>query len=312
MPIDPELQRLLEVVPLVHISDVSVAEAREVYIERVTALPVLTELPSVYDRELPGPQGAPAVPVRVYSPAESPDGLPVVAYFHGGGWTIGSVATHDAVCRRMAEGTGAIVVSVDYRLSPEHPFPAAVDDSHAALCWLGANAGELGGDPARLAVAGDSAGANIAAALTLLCRDQGGPELCFQLLWYPATVLDANLPSLAENADAPILNARDMDVFLRYYLADLDPADAPVTLVPGNAEDHSGLPPAFVATAQYDPIRDDGIRYADKLRASGVPVIQRNYEDMVHGFVGFASAVPTAAAAADEAISALADGLKAS
>lgn len=308
MPIDPELRALLDVVPLAHISEVDVGQARQVYLQRVAALPVLTELPEVYDREVPDSAGA--VPVRIYSPVASPDGLPIVAYFHGGGWTIGSVATHDAVCRRMAERTGAVVVSVDYRLSPEYPFPAAVDDCYAVLRWLGANAAEIGGDPARLAVAGDSAGGNLAAALTLLSRDGGGPELCFQLLWYPATVLDGDLPSLVENADAPVLTARDIDVFLRYYLGDLDPSDAPETLAPGNADDHSGLPPAFVATAQYDPIRDDGIRYADKLRAAGVPVTARNYPDMVHGFVGFAPAVPAAAAAVEEALDALAQGLK--
>lgn len=308
MPIDPELRQLLDVVPLVHISDVSVEEARAVYLERMAMVPVTVQLPGIVDREVPGPDGVAAVPVRIYTPVEAPSGLPVVVYFHGGGWTIGDLDTHDGICRAIAARTGAIVVSVDYRLAPEHPFPAAVEDCYAVLRWVGGHAGELGGDPSRIAVAGDSAGANLAAVMTLLSRDNGGPPLCFQLLWYPATAMDPSLPSLTENADAPVLSTADVEVFLRRYLGGQDPAEVPPTLAPAMAE-LSGLPPAFIATAQYDPIRDDGIRYAEKLRAAGVQVELRNHEDMVHGFISFASLIPAAAAAVDEALGALKAGL---
>lgn len=250
------------------------------------------------------------IPVRIYwPPIPEHDNLPVVVFYHGGGWSIGDLDTHDPVARAHAVGAGAIVVSVDYRLAPEHPFPAGIDDAWAALRWVGENAAELGGDPTRIAVAGDSAGGNISAVMTQLARDNGGPPLVFQLLWYPATTGDMTSPSMTENANAPILDRDAIAAFLHWYLPPaLDiskPETLPPTFAPANATDLSGLPPAFIGTAGYDPIRDDGTRYAEMLTTAGVPVELSNEPTLVHGYVRFATAVPAAAKATNRGLAAL-------
>jgi acetyl esterase/lipase len=322
MPLDPDLDALLKAVPPPRISDPALdyLQVRKTFDSLAELLPVTIELPEVRDLTVPGPDGAPPVSVRLYRPPADtppgPAGLPAVLLLHGGGWVFGSVRSHDHVARRIAAGTGALVVSVDYRLAPEHPYPAAVDDCWAALEWLAGHAAEVGADPARIALAGDSAGGNLAAALTLLARDRGGPALCFQLLWYPAVMLDPELPSQLENADAPVLNAADGVEFARLYVGHLmeghptgrPPAEElPATLAPGHAADLTGLPPAYVAVAQYDPLRDDGVRYVARLREAGVPATVRNFETMVHGFVNFAPVVAAAGAATDETLLALRD-----
>ncbi|MGY4651679.1 alpha/beta hydrolase [Mycobacterium sp. URHB0021] len=250
------------------------------------------------------------VPVRIYwPPIEQHENLPVVVFYHGGGWAVGDLDTHDAAARDHALGTEAIVVSVDYRLAPEHPFPAGIDDAWAALRWVGEHAAELGGDPARIAVAGDSAGGNISAVMAQLARDNGGPPLVFQLLWYPPTTSDPTLPSMIENADAPILDSATIAAFLQWYLPEGtevgDPATLPATLAPANAVDLSDLPPAYIATAEHDPLRDDGARYAELLSTAGVPVELHNSPTLVHGFVRFTRAVPAAAEAAGRGFAAL-------
>ncbi|OSC29767.1 lipase [Mycobacterium vulneris] len=248
------------------------------------------------------------IPVRIYWPDSDASPLPVVVFYHGGGFCLGDLDTHDPVARAHAVGAEAVVVSVGYRLAPEHPFPAGVDDCWAALQWVAENAAELGGDPNNIAVAGDSAGGNLAAVTALLARDNGGPALRFQLLWYPTVTADLSLPAYTDNADAPILNREVIDAFLSWYVPDLDitdPKALPTTMAPANAADLSGLAPAYIGTAEHDPLRDDGACYAELLGAAGVPVELSNEPTLVHGFVSFALAIPAAAEATERGLTAL-------
>jgi acetyl esterase len=313
-PIDPVFKALLDAVPLTFnaAEGVEVARAR---IKQLQAPPEMLPQLRIENRTI-GYGELTEIPVRIYWPpsvtSEAGDqGLPVVVLYHGGGWSIGDLDTHDPVARAHSVGAEAIVVSVDYRLAPEHPFPAGIDDSWAALRWVGEHATELGGDPNRIAVAGDSAGGNIAAVMAQLARDnadQGGPPLVFQLLWYPSTTADLTLPSFTENADAPILDRDVIDAFMQWYIPGVDITDhatLPATLAPANAADLSGLPPAFIGTAEHDPLRDDGAHYAELLRPAGVPVELCNEPNLVHGYVSFALVVPAAAEAANRGVTAL-------
>jgi acetyl esterase len=305
--IDPTLKALLDTFPLTFTADDGVEVARK----RLRALKVPPEsLPNLRIEERTVGYGELTdIPVRIYwPPVAAHDDLPVVVFYHGGGWCLGDLETHDPVARAHAVSTEAIVVSVDYRLAPEHPFPAGIDDSWAALRWVAEHAAELGGDPNRIAVAGDSAGGNIAAVMTQLARDNAGPPLVFQLLWYPSLTADLSLPSYTENADAPILDTEVIAAFVSWYAPGLDitdPKTLPTSLVPANAADLSGLPPAFIGTAEHDPIRDDGAHYADLLRAAGVPVELSNEPTLVHGYASFAMVIPAAAEATDRGLAAL-------
>jgi len=261
--------------------------------------PVPTE-----DRSVPGSAGD--IPVRVYRP-QSDGPLPVVVYFHGGGFVIGDITTHDTTCHRLAAGVPAVVVSVDYRLAPEHPFPAAVDDCEAATQWVAAHAAELGADPTRLAVAGDSAGGNLAAVTSRRARDAGGPAIAFQLLVYPGCDMTRSLPSHAENGTGYLLDDDAMTWFLGNYMGDADPKHPDAS--PLFVEDLSGLPPAFVLTAEFDPLRDEGEAYADRLRAAGVPVATSRYDGMIHGFYGLDSIFDSSKKATAETVIALRDAL---
>jgi acetyl esterase/lipase len=307
---DARLKALLEAVHLEFTLDDGVEVARQ----RLRAvIPTPDRLPQMRIEERTAGHGdIDGIPVRIYwPPVAQHDNLPVVVFYHGGGWCIGDLDTHDHVARAHAVGAEAIVVSVDYRLAPEHPYPQGVDDAWAALGWVGEHAGELGGDPARIAVAGDSAGANLAAVTALLardCADWDAHPLVFQLLWYPMAVGDTSLPSFTENADAPLLNADVTAAYLAWYVPDLDfsdPAGLPTTLVPANAESLNGLPPAFIGTAGYDPLRDDGATYAELLSAAGVSVEYSNEPSMPHGYVSLALASPAAAGATDRGLAAL-------
>lgn len=300
--VDTILQKVLEAVPFQLTTDGGPEAARRRFAElpRREAHPDLrTE-----DRTVDGPAGP--IPIRVYWPPEA-DGtaVPVVVFLHGGGWSVGDLDTYDGTARMHAVGAGAVVVSVDYRLAPEHPYPAAVDDVWAATQWVGRHAAQLGADPARIAVAGDSAGGNLAAVVSQLARDAGAPTIAYQLLWYPSTTFDTTLPSFTENADAPVLSLSACSGYTRWYIGDLDMSEPPATLVPARAGDLSGLPPTYIAVAGHDPLRDDGARYAELLTAAGVPVELHNAETLVHGYLGYAGVVPAATEAMDRGLAAL-------
>jgi len=306
--IDPVMKGLVDACSLRFTMDDGVEYARE----QLRALkPPPETLPAmrIQDRTI-GYGDVSAVPVRIYWPSiDQHDNLPVVVFYHGGGWAIGDLDVYDGAARAHALGAEAIVVSVGYRLAPEHPYPAAIEDSWAALRWVGEHAAELGGDATRIAVAGDSAGGNICAVMTQLARDNGGPQLVFQLLWYPATTVDLTLPSMTEHADAPMLSADMVATYVRWYLPPgfdaTNPIALPPTLAPANSTDLSRLPSAYIGIAEYDPLRDDGARYAELLEAAGVPVELHNATTMVHGYMAFATAVPMAAEATNRALAAL-------
>jgi acetyl esterase len=301
-PLDAILQKVLEAVPFQFTTDGGPEASRQRFRD-LPRRPVHPEL-RVEDRTVDGPAGP--IPVRVYWPPETGAApSPVVVFLHGGGWVVGDLDTYDGTARQHAVGAGALVVSVDYRLAPEHPFPAAVDDVWAATRWAAEHAAELGADPRRLAIAGDSAGGNLAAVVALLARDAGGPPIRFQLLWYPATTWDTSLPSFTENADAPILALDAVAEFSRWYAHGQDLTNPPATLVPGRAVDLSGLAPAYIAVAGYDPLRDDGVRYGELLAAAGVPVEVHNAETLVHGYLGYAGVVPAATDAVERGLGAL-------
>lgn len=298
MSIDPELAALLAALPLPDFGspDLDPPTMRTGMEDISAMIPVSVEVDHVEDTSANG------VPIRVYRPAA--DGpQPIVVFIHGGGFVVGSVRTHDALARRIARDAAAVVVSVDYRLAPEDPFPAAVDDCWSALQWTAEHAAELGGDPKRIAVAGDSAGGNLAAVLTHLARDAGGPELVFQLLFYPVTSEHHDWPSITENAEAPVLTKRGIEYFSGQYSG--AGSAASVRSAPAMAESFTGLPPALVATAGHDPLRDDGEAYAALLERDGVPVTLRRFDAMVHGFASFDGVVPATTAAVDQCIAGL-------
>ena len=257
----------------------------------------LAQVASVEDGTVQAPGGP--VPIRTYRPG-TPGPHPTVVFFHGGGFVIGDLETHDDHARLLCRDVDAVVVSVDYRLAPETPFPGGYDDCLAAYRWVVEHAADLGGDVARLAVAGDSAGGNLAAAVALAARDAGSP-LRAQLLLYPAVdfVPGTDHRSRVENASGYLLTAEDMRWFGDHYLSDVAHAEDPRASVL-KAPDLSGAAPAVVATAEYDPLRDEGEAYATALEAAGVPVVRRRYDGLIHGFFGLGPVSPACAAAVTE------------
>jgi acetyl esterase len=305
MPLDPDAQTLLDMVRAANrpaFETVGAVEARLLYLagRRVLA-PEPMPVAETRDLTAPGPGGP--IPLRLYRPSAEGT-LPVLVFFHGGGWVIGDISTHDTVCRHLANRAECAVVSVDYRLAPEHKFPAAVEDAFAATRWVADNAGALGADPACLAVGGDSAGGNLAAVVSLLARDAGAPRIACQLLIYPATDASMRHESLARFAEGYVLTRSSMRWFYDQYLrAPADAADWRIS--PLAAPDLAGLPPAYVVTAGYDPLCDEGDEYAARLAAAGVPVEHRRFPGQVHGFLTNGKVIRAAEGALDEAAAAL-------
>ena len=280
----------------------SVAEARAQFAARDFPGLRRPEVARVVNRDMQGPGGS--LGLRIYTPHGTPHGVgpfPLMVFFHGSGFVVCSLDTHDGMCRNLCAGSGCVVVSVDYRLAPEHKFPAAPEDCLAATRWAAANAAALGADPGRIVVAGDSAGGNLAAVTALRIRDEGGPRLAGQLLLYPVTDhYDSNMPSMSENAEGYGLTRAGMIWFWNHYLS--DPAQgADSHASPLRAADLRGLPPALVVTAEYDPLRDEGEYYAERLRQAGVPAELKRWEGMNHGFLFWPGVVDKAGAAMDEA-----------
>ena len=299
MPVDRQIQMLLDLrAKLPELHTLSVADARAQFAARDFPGLRRPDISRVVNRDMQGPGGALAL--RIYTPVGNGP-FPVMVFFHGSGFVVCSLDTHDGMCRNLCAGAGCVVVSVDYRLAPEHKFPAATDDCLAATRWVAANACALGADAGCIVVAGDSAGGNLAAVTALRIRDEGGPRLKGQLLIYPVTDYhDSNAPSMAENAEGYGLTRAGMIWFWDHYLADPSQGAAPHAS-PLRAKDLSGLPPALVVTAEYDPLRDEGEEYAKRLRQAGVATEMKRWDGMNHGFFVWPGVVEKAGIAMDEA-----------
>jgi len=289
MPLDPQARAVLDMLESLGtppMGTVTAVESRAAAAAR--PLPPGAPVARVVNRTIPGPAGD--IPLRIYTPTETTASLPVLVWYHGGGWVLGTLEGVDHVCRELANTANAIIVSVDYRLAPEHRFPAGPDDCEAAYVWVLENAASFGGDPRRVAVGGDSAGGNLAAVVSLRAKEHNLPLPVFQLLIYPVTDHDFDRPSYVENADGYLLTRLAMRWFWNQYVnsaADMDhPHAAPV-----RAADLRGLPPALVITAEFDPLRDEGEAFGELLRQAGVPVTVTRYEGMIHGFYGMFPAI---------------------
>jgi acetyl esterase len=310
MPLDPTMKAILDAMPQLFTAEtlrLPAHELRRMAKERpVVGSPA--EVARVENRRIPGPGGD--IPVRIYWPAEPAEraegsralqgGGGLLVFFHGGGWVLCDLDSHDATCRALTRGAGCITISVDYRLAPEHRFPAAPEDCYAATRWAAANARELGGDPERVAIGGDSAGGNLAAVVALMARERGGPKLVHQLLVYPATDFAFQTASIKDNGRGYMLTAEAMVWFREQYLAEPRDARSPLAS-PLLAPDLSELPPATIITAEFDPLRDEGEAYGARLREAGVSTDVRRYDGVIHGFFGMAELLPQARQALEHA-----------
>jgi acetyl esterase len=288
----PEVRALLEMMDAQGGPRLETQDPVEARIARVEGMILMGGPPAplerVEDLSIPGPAGS--VPARLYATGHG--GLrPALIYFHGGGFVFGNLDTHDSLCRALAKASDAIVISVDYRLAPEHKFPAAVDDSYAATQWVAANAERLGIDACRVSVGGDSAGGNLATVIAMRCRATGGPKLSSQVLLYPVTDMGRfDTASYVELAENYFLTRAAMEWFGGHYVAAEDHKRHP-EVSPLRAPDLSGLPPALVITAEFDPLRDEGEAYARRLEQAGVQVTSKCYPGMIHGFVSMHAAL---------------------
>jgi len=299
MPLDPQAQRVIDAMAALNLKPVeesTPAEARESIRARTAALGPFPDVAAVVDHRVPVAGGE--ITVRAYSPG-GPGPHPALVYYHGGGWVIGDLHTHDGLCRSLTNAARCAVLSVDYRLAPESKYPVAVEDSYAALLWIAANADRLGIDRRRIAVGGDSAGGNLATVVALAARDRKGPRLALQVLIYPVTDHDLDTRSYVENATGYVLTREGMRWFWNHYLAREAQGREPYAS-PLRASSLAGLPPALVITAEYDPLCDEGEAYAARLRDSGVPVTLTRYPGMFHGFVRMTNILDKARTALDE------------
>lgn len=283
MPLDPQVQKVLDIMAAAGgkpIGEASVAEARAAAWGWLEFAGPGEPVAKVENRFIPGPTAD--LPVRIYTPAGKWP-LPAIVAFHGSGWVISNIDHCDATHRELCNRSGCVVVAVNYQKAPEHKFPTPLNDCYAAVQWVVANAAALGIDPAKVGVGGDSAGGNLATAVCIRARDEGGPTIAFQMLVYPAVDCRFDTPSMRENAEGYLLTTDAVKWFWGQYLAKPEDAANPLAS-PLRCADLSRLPPAIVVTAEFDPLRDEGELYADRLAAAGVPTIKRRYDGMVHAF----------------------------
>lgn len=296
-PLNGEAQAMLEALNagFPRVETMTAAQARAAVAERRVPVDNLDDVGSATDRAIPGPDGA--VPVRVYEPhGGTPGDRAAIVFCHGGGFVFCDIESHDGFCRALARGVHAVVVSVDYRLAPEHPAPAAVLDAFTAYCWTVRHAAELGIDPARTAVAGDSAGGNLAAVTALLCHDRGVTPPAAQLLIYPALDPALDTDSYRRYATGYFNTRAAMQWYWRQYLGAQTVFDPPYLVAPARADSHAGLPPALIVTAGLDPLHGEGCDYARLLRGAGVPVVHRDFPGLFHGFLTIQAFAPAASA----------------
>lgn len=303
MKIDPGAQQVIDLIKAAGrppYETVGHMEARRLYLEARRVLqPEPMPIAEMRDLTAPGPAGPIAIRLYRARTAKEGEAQPALIYFHGGGWVIGNLDSHDGVCRGLANGADCTVLSVDYRLAPEHKFPAAIDDAVAATGWIAANATSLGIDAKRLAVGGDSAGGNLSAVVALDARDKGAPKLRFQLLIYPACDMAMTHPSIAERAGQLPLTRATLKWFIDLYLRDTaDVGDWRAS--PLKAKSLANVPPAYVLTAGCDPLRDEGEAFAAALKAAGVPVEAKRFDGQIHGFMTMGKFIPDAAKAMRE------------
>jgi acetyl esterase len=304
MPLDPQMKSLLDAMAKANLPGfhtLTPVEARKQMVSRVA--PVTPEpIAQVEDRSIPGPGGE--IPIRIYTP-EGSGPFGALVYFHGGGWVLGDIAMTDQPCRMLAKQSGCVVASVEYRLAPEHKFPAAPDDCYAATKWVSDNASSIKVDPKRIAVGGTSAGGTLAAVVAIMARERGCPGIAYQLLIYPATTAELTSPSQKQFAeDGYILSRADMEWFWGHYLASTADRTNPYAC-PAYIKTFSGLPPAMVITAEYDPLRDEGEAYAVRLREESVSTVVKRYDGVTHGFFGMPSVLDKSKLAIAEAAAAL-------
>ena len=304
MPLDPQAQAFLEQLaatgaPPLH--ELSVAEARQVIVALFGTQGDPEPVGAVEERTIPGAGGE--MPTRIYMP-HGTGPFPVLVYLHGGGWVIGNLEAYDATCRALTNAAGCLVVAMEYRLAPEHKFPAAPEDCYAATCWVAANAAAIGGDPRRIAIGGDSAGGNLTAVVAQMARDRSGPALVYQLLVYPVTNYGYDTASYRENAEGYLLTRDAMVWFWNHYLRSTADGNNPLAS-PLRANDLRGLPPAMVLTAEFDPLRDEGEAYAIRLQEAGVPVTLKRYAGTIHGFFSLGAVLDQGKQAMADAAAAL-------